>query len=182
MLQKILFKFVEEYPKDWDMYLDRALWDCKVLQKFVTSFTLFFLVYGEKCVVPINVMLPSLEFMLKHNIGEEDQLKEILIAMHTFLLDRERVVQYYEDMSQRRIDAFNEDLKEKGLQKGMLVMRYNNALDSTFQTKFKARWEGPFMIHEVYNNGSYLLTDMDGKVHGERVNGLRLKPYITRIM
>ena len=72
--------------------------------------------------------------------------------------------------------------KVEDMHKIMLVMRYNNALDSTFQTKFKARWEGPFMIHEVYNNGSYLLKDMDGKVHQERVNGLRLQPYTTRIM
>ena len=105
VLQKILFKLVEEYPKDWDMYLDRALWACRVSQKSTTGFTPFFLVYGEKCVVPINVMLPSLEFMLKHNRGEEDQLKERLIAMHTLLLDRERAVQYYEDVIQRRTKA-----------------------------------------------------------------------------
>ena len=61
-------------------------------------------------------------------------------------------------------------------------MRYNSALDSKFQTKFKARWEGPFMIHKVYSNGSYLLKDMDEKVHRERVDGLRLKPYTTQIM
>ena len=60
----------------------------------------------------------------------------------------------------------------------MLVMRHNNALEGTFQTKFKVRWEGPFMIHEVFDNGSYQLKDLDGSMHKERVNGLRLKPYI----
>ena len=64
VLQKILFKLVEEYPKDWDMYLDRALWDCRVSQKSATGFAPFFLVYGEKCGVPINVMLSTLEFIL----------------------------------------------------------------------------------------------------------------------
>ncbi|MCO5561117.1 hypothetical protein L7F22_014738 [Adiantum nelumboides] len=72
VLQKILFKLVEEHPKDWDMYLERALWACRVTQKSATSFTPFHLVYGEECVMPINVMLPSLEFILKHNLIEEE--------------------------------------------------------------------------------------------------------------
>ncbi|MCO5564639.1 hypothetical protein L7F22_018305 [Adiantum nelumboides] len=182
VLQKMLFKLVEEHPMDWGMYLERALWACRVTQKSATSFTPFHLVYGEECVMPINVMLPSLELILKHNLVEEEQMKERLASMHTLLLDRENAIKYYENMSQKWADAFNNKIKSKEICKSMLVMRYNSALDTTFQTKFKARWEGPFVVHEVFNNGSYQLKDLDGKMHKERVNGIRLKPYVTRIM
>lgn len=182
VLQKILFKLVEEHPKDWDMYLERALWACRVSQKSATGFTPFQLVYGEDCVMPINVMLPSLEFILKHSLDEQEQMKERVASMHSLLLDREEAIKYYEKMSQRRANVFNEKLKSKELQKGMLVMRYNNALDSTFQTKFKVRWEGPFIVHEVFANGSYQLQDLDGRMHKEKVNGIRLKPYVIRVM
>ncbi|MCO5611796.1 hypothetical protein L7F22_066055 [Adiantum nelumboides] len=182
VLQKILFKLVEEHPMDWGMYLERALWACRVTQKSATGFTPFHLVYDEECVMPINAMLPSLEFILKHNFIEEKQLKERVAFMHTLLLDRENAIKYYENISQKRADVFNSKIKVKEICKGMLVMRYNSALDTTFQTKFKARWEGPFVVHQVFNNGSCQLKDLDGKMHKARVNGIRLKPYVTRIM
>ena len=32
-----------------------------------------------------------------------------------------------------------------------------------------------------YENGSYKLQDVDGKIHETRVNGWRLKPYFLRL-
>lgn len=61
-------------------------------------------------------------------------------------------------------------------------MRYDSSLDTTFQTKFRERWEGPFIVREVFDNGSYQLQDLDGMVHPMRVNGYRLKKYISRVM
>ncbi|MCO5572882.1 hypothetical protein L7F22_026641 [Adiantum nelumboides] len=135
VLQKILFKLVEEHPKDWDMCLERALWACNVTQNIATGFTPFHLVYGERCVMPINVMIPSLEFILKHNLIEEEQMKERVASMHTLLLDRENAIKYYENMSQKRADVFSNKIKAKEICKGMLVMRYNSTLDTTFPNK-----------------------------------------------
>ena len=132
--------------------------------------------------LPVNVMLPSLEFILKHNMAEDDRGRERWVSMHTLMLDRENAIDFYERLGQKRADAFNEKIREKGLHKGMLVTRYNNALDSTFQTKFKMRWEGLFVIKELFDNGSYQLMDVDGKMHKARINGIPLKPYVTRIM
>ncbi|MCO5590992.1 hypothetical protein L7F22_044968 [Adiantum nelumboides] len=120
VLHKILFKLVEEHPKDWDMYLERALWACRVTQKLATGFTPFHLVYGEECVMPINVLLSSLDFILKHNLIEEEQMKKRVASMHTLLLDRENAIKYYENMSQKRADVSNNKIKAKEICKGML--------------------------------------------------------------
>ena len=45
-----------------------------------------------------------------------------------------------------------------------------------FQGKLKSRWTGPFIVHQVYLNGSVdLLNSKDNRVF--KVNGQKLKPY-----
>ena len=41
---------------------------------------------------------------------------------------------------------------------------------------------GPFKIIQKYDNGSYLLQDLSGKVHKTSANGWRLKPYFSQGM
>ena len=42
--------------------------------------------------------------------------------------------------------------------------------------------DGPFQIIQKYDNGSYLLQDLSGKVHKTRVNGWQLKPYFSQVL
>ena len=48
-----------------------------------------------------------------------------------------------------------------------------------FPSKLKSRWTGPFIIHQVYLNGSVdLLNSKDSRVF--KVNGQRLKPHAVQ--
>ena len=50
-----------------------------------------------------------------------------------------------------------------------------------FLGKFKSRWTGPFVIHQVYPNGSVdLLNSKDNKIF--EVNGQKLKPYAVQFL
>ena len=60
--QKILFKLVDAHPRDWDEYLDKALWACKLAEKRSIGFSPYHLVYSKEAMVPLEVMLPSLQF------------------------------------------------------------------------------------------------------------------------
>ena len=82
----------------------------------------------------------------------------------------------------KRQEAENEKMKEKGIEEGSLVLRYNSKLDSTFHTAFQTKWEGPYKVEKKFKNGSYQLTYLDGKRHKRRVNGIRLKKYFARLM
>ena len=44
------------------------------------------------------------------------------------------------------------------------------------------KWEGPFRVVDCFPNGTYQLADLDGALHASRVNGLRLKIYLARLM
>ena len=72
-------------------------------------------------------------------------------------------------------------MKHKGLNKGMLVLRYDNWLEHHHHAKFLPCWKGPCMVYHRYKNGSYQLQDLSRKLHKTRVNRWRLKPYLTRI-
>ena len=37
-------------------------------------------------------------------------------------------------------------------------------------------------MEQTFSNGTYQLQDLDGKSHKRRVNGIRLKKYIARLM
>ncbi|MCO5574772.1 hypothetical protein L7F22_028563 [Adiantum nelumboides] len=79
-------------------------------------------------------------------------------------------------------DKLNEGIKDKEIKEKSLVLRYNNALDNRFDAKFERRWEGPFIVKKAFTGGYYQLMDLNGKEHPRKVNGYRLKPYLSRIL
>ena len=55
-------------------------------------------------------------------------------------------------------------LKAKNLKEVQQVLRYDNPYDHRKDGKFFHKWEGPFHILKKYDNGSYQLLDLSGKV------------------
>ena len=68
--QKILFKLVDAHPRDWDEYL----------------------VYGKEAVVPLEVMLPSLQFYQRHVGSVEEQHEDMLLWMSLLDLSRDEAI------------------------------------------------------------------------------------------
>ena len=75
-------------------------------------------------------------------------------------------LEHYMKMQERNMQRVNEKIKDKGIHKGDIVLRYNSRLDKTFQQKFQIKWEGPFKVVESFANGTYELSDLDGTMHG----------------
>ena len=69
-------------------------------------------------------------------------------------------------------------IARKKFKQGDQVLLYDSKLHF-FPGKLKSRWTGPFIIHQVYCNGSVnLLNSKDNRVF--KVNGQRLKPYAVQ--
>ena len=90
-------------------------------------------------------------------------------------------MEYYTQKANKRREKFKKKLSPKDLTEGQLVLRYDNKFNHRKDGKFLQRWEGPFQIMRRFDNGSYHLQDMRGKVHATRVNGWCLKPYFPGI-
>ena len=102
--------------------------------------------------------------------------------MQSLQLDRVLAFEHYEQVLKTSQAKANDKVKDKGIKKGDMVLRYNSKLEKTFQRKFQIKWEGPFLVIDRFSNGTYQLADLDGSLHESRVNGYRLKKYFARLM
>ncbi|KAM2039972.1 hypothetical protein ACFX1T_013367 [Malus domestica] len=66
----------------------------------------------------------------------------------------------------------------RSFQTGDLVLALRRPIIKTHKTKskFTSKWDGPYVIQEVYTNGTYLIMAEDGLKIGP-INGRFLKRY-----
>lgn len=182
MICKIITKCVHQKPKDWDRHLSAALWAYRTSFKTSLGFTPFHLVFGQEALLPIEVELASLRVLATGiETTQCEKAKSRILDLQRLELDREKAVEHYAREAERRRLQFNDKVTNKGIGKGALVLRYDNRFDYRHDGKFLAKWQGPYLVTEKFENGSYQLQDITGKVHHTRVNGWRLKPYFCRI-
>ena len=179
---KILTKITQTHGKTWDAELPCALWAYRTAIKTSTGFSPYHLVYGKEALLPIEVEIPALKFLSLVDEKEHDAWQHRLLELQCLQLDRNLALNHYEEKAKKAQEKANEDVKNKGIEKGDLVLRYNSKLDSTFQKKFQIKWEGPFSVVDKFKNGTYQLADLNGVEHKSRVNGYRLKKYMPRLM
>ncbi|MCO5563101.1 hypothetical protein L7F22_016737 [Adiantum nelumboides] len=179
-ITRILRKMVESQEKHWDRFLDGALWAYRITYKCATGFTPFHLVYGQEALQPIELEIPTIRAIKNEGKTEDEILADE--CMKWVLLDNKRFlsVETFEQQAMRRKALFDDKVKKKEILKGNLVLRYDNKLDTHFDMKFIPRWEGPFVVKKVYPTGYVQLMDIDGTPHKRKVNGFRLKLYLTR--
>ena len=89
-------------------------------------------------------------------------------------------MEHYLRQAWRRKKYHDKGARTEAFAKGSLVLRYDNRFDNIKGQKMVNRWEGPFLVHDQFDNGSYQPKDLDGTLHDLRVNGWRLKQYVDR--
>lgn len=155
MICKIITKLICERPKDWDKHLSTALWAYRTSFKTSLGFTPFHLVYGQEALLPIELELASPRMLAHNSENPKEQLKNRILDLERLELNREEAINYYAAQAEHRRRKFNTKIRDKKLEKGSLVLRYDNRFDNRKDGKFLARWEGPFLILQKFDNGSY---------------------------
>ncbi|MCO5574905.1 hypothetical protein L7F22_028699 [Adiantum nelumboides] len=178
----IIRKMVESKPKHWDNFLDGAIWAYRTTYKDATQFTPFHLVYGQEALQPIELNIPTIKFTGRQQQNNDEAWIDRLLSLVKLEWKREAAYHCYERKALQLKDNLNEGLKDKEIKEKSLVLRYNNALDNRFDAKFERRWEGPFIVKKAFTGGYYQLMDLCCKEHPRKVNGYRLKPYLSRIL
>ncbi|MCO5574731.1 hypothetical protein L7F22_028521 [Adiantum nelumboides] len=178
----IIRKMVESKPKRWDNFLDGAIWAYKTTYRDATQFTPFHLVYGQEALQPIELNIPTIKLTGRQEQSNDEAWIDRLLNLVELEWKREAAYHCYEKKALQLKDKLNEGIKDKEIKEKSLVLRYNNALDNRFDAKFERRWEGPFIVKKAFTGGYYQLMDLNGKEHPRKVNGYRLKPYLSRIL
>ncbi|MCO5572656.1 hypothetical protein L7F22_026414 [Adiantum nelumboides] len=182
IIAKIIRKMVESKPKRCDNFLDGAIWAYGTTYRDATHFTPFHLVYGQEALQPIELNIPTIKLIGRQDQNNDEAWIDTLLTLVELEQKREATYHCYERKALQFKDKLNEGLKDKEIKEKSLVLRYNNALDNRFGAKFEHRWEGPFIVKKDFTGGYYQLMDLNGKEHPKKVNGYRLKPYLSRIL
>ncbi|MCO5558278.1 hypothetical protein L7F22_011857 [Adiantum nelumboides] len=181
VLCKIITKHVRDRPQDYDKHLTAALWVYRTSFKVSTQFTPYHLVYGEEALLPIEVELGSFRVLAKDATSSKEKLEQKILDPQRLELDREASTDYYIAQANKKREQFNNPVKEKKLEEGMLVMRCDSRLDLSHSKKFLQRWESPYVIFKKLKNGSYRLRKLSDEIHKYPINGWRLKEFFQRI-
>ncbi|MCO5563739.1 hypothetical protein L7F22_017386 [Adiantum nelumboides] len=144
------------------------------------GYTPYHLVFGNEAILPIKVQLASLRVLKSGRDRKSEQLRSRILELERLEHVCRAAIEHYAAQAMHRKQKFDENLKDKRLKRGMLVLRYDNRFDTRKDKKFMVRWEGPFLIYTKYTNGSYKLQEISGKLHKTWVNGWRLKHFFQR--
>ncbi|MCO5579961.1 hypothetical protein L7F22_033828 [Adiantum nelumboides] len=178
----IIRKMVKNKTKLWDDFLDGALWAYLTTYKEATEFTPFHLVYGQEALHPSELNIPTMRLRGKAAQRKEEEWTDRLLTLAELEWKREAAYECYKRKATQVKDKLDKEEKDKGIKEGDLVLRYENRLDNRFDAKFETRWQGPYIVKKAFNSSYYQLMDLDGKEHPRKVNGYRLKPYLSRIL
>ncbi|MCO5586543.1 hypothetical protein L7F22_040484 [Adiantum nelumboides] len=178
----IIRKMVKNKTKLWDDFLDGALWAYRTTYKEATEFTPFHLVYGQEALQPIELNIPTMRLHGEAAQRKEEEWTDHLLTLAELEWKREAAYECYKRKATQVKGKLDKEVKDKGIKEGDLVLRYANRIDNRFDAKFETRWQGPYIVKKAFNSSYYQLMDLDGKEHPRKVNGYRLKPYLSRIL
>ncbi|CAL8988475.1 unnamed protein product, partial [Prunus brigantina] len=177
-LCNLLKKVVGRTKKDWHERTNEALWAYRTTYRTPTQATPYSLVYGVEAVLPLESQIPSLRMAVQEGLTDEENAK--LRPQELEALDEKRLEaqQRLECYQARLSNAFNKKVRPRSFQVGDLVLALRRPIITTHKTgsKFTSKWDGPYIVQEVYTSGAYKIIAEDGLRVGP-INGKFLKRY-----
>ena len=117
-----------------------------------------------EAVLPLEHQIPSLRIAIQEGLTREENAKLRLQELEALDEKRLEAQQCLECYQARLSSAFNKRVKPQSFQVGDLVLAVRRPIISTHCTsnKFTSKWDGLYVVQEVYTNGAYKLIDNDG--------------------
>ena len=115
---------------------------------------------------------------LQEGLTDEENARlrlEELEALDEKRLEAQQSLECYQARLSR---AFNKKVRPRSFQVGDQVLAVRRPIITSHKSggKFTAKWDGPYVVQEVYSSGAYKLIDAEGKRLGP-INGKFLKKY-----
>jgi hypothetical protein len=118
---------------------------------------------------------------LRDGLTQDEQILLRFQELDTLEENRLHAVQDLELYRQNMARAYNKLVKQRVFKRGELVLVLRRPIVVTHKTKgkFEPKWEGPYIIEQVYDGGAYQLVDGQGERPMPPINGRFLKKYFA---
>ena len=128
--------------------------------------------------MPLERQIPSLRITIYEGLTNEDNAKLHLQELEALDKKRLEAQQCLECYQARLLRAFNKKVRLRSFQVGDLVLAIRRPIITTHKTrsKFTSKWDGPYVVQDVYTNGAYKIVTEDGLRIGP-INDKFLKHY-----
>ena len=179
VLCKLLKKMVSQNKRHWHEKLLESLWAYRTTTRTPTKMTPYSLVYGGEAVLPLEVQIASLRVAIQEELNEDESAKLRLRELDILEEKCLRALQNLEAYQARMSRAFDKRVRRRSFKEGDLVLAVIRPMNIThrMQSKFEPKWEGPYIVKDVYSSGAYRIISPNGKYCPPPVNGKFLKRY-----
>ena len=144
-IKTILMKVVNYNRKDWSLKLLDSLWAYKTTYKTILGMSLYCLVYGKACQLPMKIEYKTWWAVKKLNLDMGRAGLKRLLDINE--LEELRNDAYFNSrIAKDKLKKWHDQLiARKNFKQGDQVLLYDSKLH-LFPSKLKSRWTGPFTI------------------------------------
>jgi hypothetical protein len=149
-LKPRIFKRLDKFRARWVVELPSLLWSLRTTPCRATGFTPFFMVHGSEAVLPTDIDYGSPRVRAYTEEGNQVALEDVIDQ-----LDKARDVALLRSAKyQQALRRYHErNVRPREFHVGDLMLR--RVQGSKDRHKLSPPWEGPFIIHEVLQPGTY---------------------------
>jgi transposase InsO family protein len=177
----ILAKILAVHKRDWDVKLFSAVHAYNTSYKVSLKQTPYFLVFGQNPIVPVEFQVQTMRTAVEERMQEDLSLMQRIYQLEALEETRSEALQALYHHQSMLKTAWDKKVRVIDYQQGDLVLLF----DSRYQHfkgkgKLHTRWLGPYLVKNMYSNGSVQLTTLDGEEFPTRVHYERTKKYYFR--
>ena len=163
--------------KDWSINIDDALWAYRTTYKTPIGMSLYIIVFGKPCHLPLELEYKAMRAINKLNCDFQAAKEERLLQLNELEELRNEAYDNFRIYKDKTNKWHDQKILRKEFKTGEQVQLYNSRL-KLFPGKLKSRWSGPYTV--VASTPFGVVTLKSDSRSEFKVNDQRLKHYLGR--